>query len=45
MAYEITGDLEGAKRALRRSLEVAPGQADVANSLKRLEQKGTGPVR
>jgi len=45
MAYEITGDFEGAKRALRRSLEVAPGQADVASSLKRLEQKGTGPVR
>ena len=45
MAYEITGNLEGAKRALRRSLEVAPGQQDVASSLRRLEQKGTDPVR
>jgi tetratricopeptide (TPR) repeat protein len=45
MAYEIIGNLEGAKRALRRSIEVAPGQSDVASSLRRLEQKGTDPVR
>jgi tetratricopeptide (TPR) repeat protein len=36
IACERSGDLEGARNALRRSLEVAPGQADIAAELRRL---------
>jgi len=37
MAREMAGDVDGAKRALRRSLEIAPGQREAAASLSRLE--------
>jgi tetratricopeptide (TPR) repeat protein len=37
LAYELTGDVAGAKRALRRSLDIAPGQSEAAASLARLE--------
>jgi tetratricopeptide (TPR) repeat protein len=37
LAHELTGDVEAAKQALRRSLEIAPGQSDAAASLRRLD--------
>jgi hypothetical protein len=37
LAHELTGDVEAAKRALRRSLEIAPRQSEAAASLRRLE--------
>ena len=37
LAHELAGDVEAAKRALRRSIELAPGQRDAAASLRRLE--------
>ena len=38
LAYELTGDVAAAKRALRRSLEIAPDQPDASASLRRLER-------
>jgi len=37
MACEMAGDVDGARRALRRSLAIAPGQREAAASLSRLE--------
>jgi hypothetical protein len=37
LVYELTGDRQAAREALRRSLEIAPAQVDAAQRLRRLE--------